>query len=1047
MADIKWSAFPTQTNLVAGDSIVGLHSGANTLFTSPFGNLGFTGNTLLSTNTNGSIVYQTNGTGQYLFGQSGGVSPSPSSNAIITVGNPGTALSIINLFSFLNSASASILAFTKTRSTTIGSFSVVQANDAIGQISWSADTGTTFSTRTSVVSRVTTVGSFIGSNLTFNTSSSTSLSNVTALTISDVQLVTVNQGALSLGTVAGQASSTITIFTPTASMGSLAVTSANNSGNFANVLTNSSTTAARTWTLPDASGTIALTSGSIILANITPITNASSPYTVLATDQVITTDSTAGAITINLPNAPSTGRIITIKDLNGTAATNAITVTTVGGTVTLDGNTSMVFQTAFFERAFIFNGTNYNIIDSYYGPIVGAPKNVNTSVGVSAGNSTYPSSTTNSTLVGYQTGLNLTSSGVSSTFVGYQAGTANTSGARNTFIGASSGITNQTGADNVAIGYQALTLATVSSLVAIGSQTGAAHTSGSSCVYVGFQAGNANQTGSQISCFGSAAGKLTTATNGTFIGYSAGAGATSGTGNTFVGSTSGMQSTGTGGNNVCIGTASGTALTNGNSNTAVGSGSLGAITTNGSNVAIGTNCMSAATGAAQNTAIGTSCLQNITTSNIVSIGFTAGQTHTSGTGCTYIGFAAGKTNSTGTNITAIGSSALTLCTAGPNTAFGFSAGSALTTGTSNILIGSSAGTNYTSSESANILIGSGVTGTAAESNVLRIGIGTGTSTGQLNSAFIQGITGVTQNPSASNSVVTIVNSTGQIGVTVATATPTASKLPLWDASVNLSANNFLPGYATFTTSQTLTAASSYSIYMTGTTAAQTMTLPVVSTFAATGAMFMFMNNSTQTWNINSSGANLVIALPSMSMVIVECILITGTTAASWNAMPITFGTTTGTGNTMVLQNAPNITGRTTGSTPTSGNIGEELQTVVASGSAVSLTTATIADITSQAYTAGNWLVVANPTFVGTGITATELQAFIGTASGNVTTGQTTANTTFGTPFIVGATAQDTPFICWPFNTSGTGTLFLKAKATFSVGTCAAYGALTLIRLS
>ena len=102
----------------------------------------------------------------------------------------------------------------------------------------------------------------------------------------------------------------------------------------------------------------------------------------------------------------------------------------------------------------------------------------------------------------------------------------------------------------------------------------------------------------------------------------------------------------------------------------------------------------------------------------------------------------------------------------------------------------------------------------------------------------------------------------------------------------MKALNYFAGYNTFTTSQTLTVLSPYSIYMTGSTAAQVMTLPVVSTYSAAGASFSFVNNSSVSWAINSSGGNLVVTLPASSSVVVDCILITGTTAASWNALPI-----------------------------------------------------------------------------------------------------------------------------------------------------------------
>ena len=61
------------------------------------------------------------------------------------------------------------------------------------------------------------------------------------------------------------------------------------------------------------------------------------------------------------------------------------------------------------------------------------------------------------------------------------------------------------------------------------------------------------------------------------------------------------------------------------------------------------------------------------------------------------------------------------------------------------------------------------------------------------------------------------------------------------------------------------------------------------------------------------------------------------------------------------------------------------------------------------------------------------------------TGQTTDNTSYGTPFVVGVTARSTTPISYVFNTSTSGTLYLKAKATFSAGTCTAFGALTMVR--
>ncbi len=94
---------------------------------------------------------------------------------------------------------------------------------------------------------------------------------------------------------------------------------------------------------------------------------------------------------------------------------------------------------------------------------------------------------------------------------------------------------------------------------------------------------------------------------------------------------------------------------------------------------------------------------------------------------------------------------------GHNIAFGISTLPQLTTGVENIAIGNASGSNYTSSESSNILINA--TGTAAESNVIRIGT-QGSSAAQQSTCYIAGITGV----SVSNlNLVTINTSTGQLG--------------------------------------------------------------------------------------------------------------------------------------------------------------------------------------------------------------------------------------------------------------------------------------------
>lgn len=98
-----------------------------------------------------------------------------------------------------------------------------------------------------------------------------------------------------------------------------------------------------------------------IVTNMTALDNTDSPYTVLDPDYYLTCDVTLGVLTIDLPDAPSTGRTYIVKDAAGNAATNNITVTTTGGVVTIDGSTTFVMNTDYQAAQFIFNGTSYEV--------------------------------------------------------------------------------------------------------------------------------------------------------------------------------------------------------------------------------------------------------------------------------------------------------------------------------------------------------------------------------------------------------------------------------------------------------------------------------------------------------------------------------------------------------------------------------------------------------------------------------------------------------------------------------------------------------------
>ena len=102
--------------------------------------------------------------------------------------------------------------------------------------------------------------------------------------------------------------------------------------------------------------------------------------------------------------------------------------------------------------------------------------------------------------------------------------------------------------------------------------------------------------------------------------------------------------------------------------------------------------------------------------------------------------------------------------------------------------------------------------------------------------------------------------------------------------IKVTSDLLLGGYTTTATAAgttTLLASSTTTQFFTGTTT-QTIVLPVTSTLVL-GAAFSIHNNSTGDLTVNSSGGNLVATVTANTTCLFTCILITGTTAASWDA--------------------------------------------------------------------------------------------------------------------------------------------------------------------
>lgn len=199
---------------------------------------------------------------------------------------------------------------------------------------------------------------------------------------------------------------------------------------------------------------------------------------------------------------------------------------------------------------------------------------------------------------------------------------------------------------------------------------------------------------------------------------------------------------------------SGSTLTQdfGISNLVLGS-SLPSLTTGIRNIGLGESNLNAVTSGQGNTAIGWNAgLVLNTGSDNTLIGFDAGAGLLGAALNTFVGGISGRNVTTGTG----------------NTAIGYGSLQNLMTGINNVVVGSGAvtGSAYNGAETANILIAA--SGTAGESNTIRIGI-QGSANTQQNQCFIAGIVGVTN---SNAQAVTIDSTSGQLGVTSAASSKT-----------------------------------------------------------------------------------------------------------------------------------------------------------------------------------------------------------------------------------------------------------------------------------
>jgi hypothetical protein len=263
------------------------------------------------------------------------------------------------------------------------------------------------------------------------------------------------------------------------------------------------------------------------------------------------------------------------------------------------------------------------------------------------------------------------------------------------------------------------------------------------------------------------------ANSNTFLGDFALISNTTGAFNTAIGSNTLLVNT-IGSDNTATGFAALGSNTTGSANTATGFEALLSNTTGRNNTACGVEALVSNTTGRNNTACGVSALLSNTTGNgNTANGRAALQSNTTGDFNTATGNFALFSNSTGSENLAYGSGALFSNTTGnSNAAYGGDGLFGNTTGSFNVAVGFEAGSGLTTGDN-NINIGAYVSGSAGESNTIRIG-----TQGVQNATYVAGIMGKT----TPRGTPVFINANGQLGTVQSSARFKEQIKPMGNAS-------------------------------------------------------------------------------------------------------------------------------------------------------------------------------------------------------------------------------------------------------------------------
>lgn len=137
-------------------------------------------------------------------------------------------------------------------------------------------------------------------------------------------------------------------------------------------------------------------------------------------------------------------------------------------------------------------------------------------------------------------------------------------------------------------------------------------------------------------------------------------------------------------------------------------------------------------------------------------------------------------------------------------------------------------------------------------------------------------------------------------------------------------------------------------------------------------------------------------------------------------------------------------GTTTNDAAAAGKVGEHVSAIVASGDAVTLTTATAANVASISLTPGDYDVSGHVTILGTGVTTTAQAAGIGATSATLPTDGSEA---YGALQLTTTTANQSLSLSRKrISLAVITTIYLVARCTFTAGTAKAFGSITARRV-